>query len=32
MARTYAARCFTGTLTLFLGLRLWPGAEAYFVP
>ncbi len=23
---------FTGTFTLFFGLRLWPGAEAYFVP
>ncbi len=23
---------FTGTLTLFLGLRLWKGAEAYLVP
>ncbi|HSQ62165.1 MAG TPA: carbohydrate porin [Polyangiaceae bacterium] len=23
---------FTGTLTLFFGLKLWPGAEAYFVP
>lgn len=23
---------FTGTLTLFLGARLWPGAEAYVVP
>ena len=23
---------FTGTLTLFVGLRLWPGGEAYFVP
>ncbi len=23
---------FTETATLFVGLRLWPGAEAYFVP
>jgi hypothetical protein len=23
---------FTGTATLYLGLRLWKGAEAYFVP
>jgi high affinity Mn2+ porin len=23
---------FTETATLYLGLRLWPGAEAYFVP
>jgi len=27
-----AERSFTGTLTLFLGLRLWEGGEAYFVP
>lgn len=27
-----AERSFTGTVTLFLGLALWPGAEAYFVP
>jgi high affinity Mn2+ porin len=27
-----AERSFTGTFTLFFGLRLWPGAEAYFVP
>ncbi len=27
-----AERSFTGTLTLFVGLRLWPGAEAYLVP
>jgi high affinity Mn2+ porin len=27
-----AERSFTGTLTLFLGLRLWPGGEAYLVP
>ena len=25
-------RSFTFTATLFLGLRLWPGAEAYFAP
>ena len=25
-------RSWTGTSTLFLGLRLWHGAEAYFVP
>lgn len=25
-------RGFTGTFTLFAGLRLWPGAEAYLVP
>jgi hypothetical protein len=25
-------RSFTGTFTLFFGLRLWPGGEAYFVP
>jgi hypothetical protein len=25
-------RSFTATATLFFGLRLWPGAEAYFVP
>jgi high affinity Mn2+ porin len=25
-------RSFTGTLTLFLGKRLWTGGEAYFVP
>jgi high affinity Mn2+ porin len=23
---------FTGTATLFLGVKLWPGGEAYFVP
>jgi hypothetical protein len=23
---------FTGTFTLFFGLRLWPGGEGYFVP
>jgi hypothetical protein len=27
-----AERSFTGTFTLFFGLRLWPGGEAYFVP
>src|SRR5580698_5480588 len=27
-----AERSFTGTATLYLGLRLWKGAEAYFVP
>ena len=27
-----AARSFTGTATLYLGVRLWKGAEAYFVP
>ena len=25
-------RSFTTTATLFLGLRLWPGGEAYYVP
>ncbi len=25
-------RSFTGSLTFFLGVRLWPGAEAYVVP
>ncbi len=25
-------RSFTGTFTLFFGLRLWPGAEAYIAP
>jgi hypothetical protein len=25
-------RSFTGTLTLFLGAKLWPGAEAYISP
>jgi hypothetical protein len=25
-------RSFTGSFTLFFGLRLWPGGEAYFVP
>jgi len=25
-------RSFTGSFTLFLGARLWPGGEAYFVP
>ena len=28
----YAEHSFTGTLTLFFGLRLWRGAEVYFVP
>jgi hypothetical protein len=23
---------YTGTATIYLGVRLWPGAEAYFVP
>jgi len=27
-----AERSFTGTATLYLGVRLWTGAEAYFVP
>ena len=27
-----AEQSFTGTLTLFLGVKLWPGGEAYFVP
>jgi hypothetical protein len=27
-----AERSFTGSFTLFFGLRLWHGAEAYFVP
>ena len=27
-----AERSFTGTATLYLGLRLWKGAEGYFVP
>ncbi len=27
-----AERSFTGTATLYLGLRLWKGGEAYFVP
>jgi hypothetical protein len=27
-----AERSFTGTFTLFFGLRLWPGGEAYVVP
>jgi hypothetical protein len=25
-------RSFTGTATLYVGLRTWPGGEAYFVP
>ena len=25
-------RSYTGTFSLFFGLRLWPGAEAYLVP
>jgi hypothetical protein len=25
-------RSFTGTFTLFFGLKLWPGGEGYFVP
>jgi high affinity Mn2+ porin len=27
-----AERSFTGTFTLFLGAKLWPGGDAYFVP
>jgi high affinity Mn2+ porin len=27
-----AERSYTGSFTLFFGLRLWPGAEAYVVP
>lgn len=27
-----AERSYTGSATLFFGVRLWPGAEAYFVP
>ncbi len=27
-----AEQSFTGTFTLFFGLRLWPGGEGYFVP
>ena len=27
-----AERSFTGTATLYLGVRLWKGAEGYFVP
>jgi len=27
-----AERSFTGSFSLFFGLRLWPGGEAYFVP
>jgi hypothetical protein len=27
-----AERSFAGTFTLFFGLRLWPGGEAYLVP
>ena len=27
-----AERSFAGTLTAFMGVRLWPHAEAYFVP
>ena len=27
-----AERSFTGSFTLFFGLKLWPGGEAYFVP
>ena len=29
---TNAERSYTASLTLFLGVRLWSGAEAYFVP
>jgi high affinity Mn2+ porin len=27
-----AERSFTGSLSLFFGVKLWPGGEAYFVP
>ena len=27
-----AERSFTATVTLYLGLKLWPGGEAYFAP
>jgi high affinity Mn2+ porin len=27
-----AERSFTGSFTLFFGVRLWPGGEGYFVP
>lgn len=27
-----AERSFTGSFTLFLGVKLWPGGEGYFVP
>src|SRR5260370_41414594 len=27
-----AEHSFTGTFTLFLGLKIWPGGEAYYVP
>ena len=27
-----AERSFTGTATIYLGVRLWKGAEGYFVP
>lgn len=27
-----AERSYTGTFTLFFGVKLWPGAEAYLVP
>jgi high affinity Mn2+ porin len=29
---TAAETSYTGTFTVFLGLKLWPGAQAYFVP
>jgi high affinity Mn2+ porin len=29
---SHGERSFTGTFTLFFGLRLWRGGEAYFVP
>jgi high affinity Mn2+ porin len=29
---TNAERSFTASATLFLGVRLWPGAEGYFAP
>lgn len=30
--RPEAERSFTGSFTLFFGVRLWPGGEAYLVP
>jgi high affinity Mn2+ porin len=29
---TDSERSFTGSFTLFFGVRLWPGGQAYFVP
>ena len=29
---TTPERSYTGTATLYFGMRLWPGAEGYFVP